>query len=294
MHCKSICVLRGRGNALEACVLPFRGRCDVGSGCFDESQCHSWVHMRRCQKSWQGQHFVSCSKRGGSVAKFIFFDLCENGFLSEKNSQESIDFHLHNVQIGGKLARNAHSGAPNSQGGRLDVRGSMSMLPCRFLVAGAAPVHVRCTISWQAQQFVVSAAQVVAGTTFCDGVVVFVWLCLCGGGGVLLWWCGSVVVFLWLCVVVWLRFRFCGGEVVFCGGALVFLWWCGCVFVVVCWCFCVFVLCSCDLFVIVVLFLLWFGCFFPNSAAKGSFEKSAVIKDCHQRLPSKTANVLLK
>ena len=96
-------------------------------------------------------------------------------------------------------------------------------------------------------------------------------MCFCGG------------------VVVWLRFRFCGGEVAFCGGALVFLWWCGCVFVVVCWCFCVFVLCSCDLFGIVVLFLLWFGCLFPKAAAKGSFEKSAVIKDCHQRLP-----VLLK
>ena len=151
------------------------------------------------------------------------------------------------MKIGGKLARNAHSGAPNSQGGRLHVRGSMSMLPCRFLVAGAAPVHVRCTISWQAQQFVVSAAQVVAGATFCDGVVVFVWLCLCGGGGVLLWWCGSVVVFLWLCVVVWLQFRFvvvrlCSAVVrwCFCGGVVVFLWWCAGVFVFLC---CVLAIC---------------------------------------------------
>ena len=44
-----------------------------------------------------------------------------------------------------------------------------------------------------------TVSRVVAGTTFCDGVVVFVWLCLCGGVGVLLWWCGSVVAvsFLW-------------------------------------------------------------------------------------------------
>ena len=65
-----------------------------------------------------------------------------------------------------------------------------------------------------------------------------------------------MVVFLWLC----------GG--VFCDGVfvVVFLWWCLCGGAVV-----------------------FFWCFFPKAAAKGSFKKSA-IKQCYQRLPK----VLLK
>ena len=73
-----------------------------------------------------------------------------------------------------------------------------------------------------------------------------VWWCFCGGVCVVVWWCfgGVLVVFLW-----WL----CGGVLV------VFLWWCFCV--------------GC----VVVFFVM---VFFPKAAAKGSFKKSVVIKDC--------------
>ena len=55
-----------------------------------------------------------------------------------------------------------------------------------------------------------------------------------------------------------------------CGGVLVvFLWWCFCV--------------GC----VVVFFVM---VFFPKAAAKGSFKKRAVFKDCHQTSPK----VLLK
>ena len=54
-------------------------------------------------------------------------------------------------------------------------------------------------------------------------MVVFLWWCFCGGGGVL------VMVFLWVMFLSWCS---CGGVFV-----VVFLWWCFCggVFVVV-WC----------------------------------------------------------
>ena len=63
-----------------------------------------------------------------------------------------------------------------------------------------------------------------------------------------------MVVFLWWC--------FCGGVLV-----VVFLWWCFCggVLGVVFLCFCDGV----------------FVYFFPKAAGKGSFKKSAAIKDCH-------------
>ena len=75
-------------------------------------------------------------------------------------------------------------------------------------------------------------------------------------------------------MVVFLRWCFCGGVLV------VFLWWC-CGW----WCFCgaaVVFWCFCGGVVLVV--------FFPKAAAKGSFKKRAVFKDCHQTSPK----VLLK
>ena len=38
------------------------------SGCFDASQCQGCANITQCQKSWHGQHFVSCLKSGRSVA----------------------------------------------------------------------------------------------------------------------------------------------------------------------------------------------------------------------------------
>ena len=42
--------------------------------------------------------------------------------------------------------------------------------------------------------------------------------------------------------------------------------------------------------IIVMMVIRILNGFFPKAAAKGSFKKSAAIKDCHQRLPK----VLLK
>ena len=42
------------------------------SGCFDASQCQGCTNITQCQKSWHGQHFVSCLKSGRSVAKSKF------------------------------------------------------------------------------------------------------------------------------------------------------------------------------------------------------------------------------
>ena len=53
--------------------------------------------------------------------------------------------------------------------------------------------------------------------SFCGGVLVVVWSCLCDGVlvPVFLWWCGDVFVLVWWC--------FCGGVLV-----VVFLRWCLC------------------------------------------------------------------
>ena len=63
-------------------------------------------------------------------------------------------------------------------------------------------------------------------------MVVFLWLCFCGGVFVVVWWClcGCVFAFLRLCFVF---LCFCGGVFV-----VVFLCWWGGVFVVVWLCFC--------------------------------------------------------
>ena len=71
-------------------------------------------------------------------------------WLYKKHSQEIVDFHLESVKTGGSLARNAFFDASTSQAGRSRVRfawqvqhfGSVSILACRFLVAGAAVCDV--------------------------------------------------------------------------------------------------------------------------------------------------------
>ena len=89
-------MLRGRRNTLKACqcypvvfswqvqhvvLVRFAISWQVQhfvtwrSGCLDESHCQGCANMTQCQKSWQGQFFVSCLKSGGSVAKIVIFEL---------------------------------------------------------------------------------------------------------------------------------------------------------------------------------------------------------------------------
>ena len=84
---------------------------------------------------------------------------------------------------------------------------------------------------------------------------VVVWLCFCDG----------VVVFLCFCCEVVARLCFVAVWLCFCGGVVVFLCFRGCVFVVAWWGF----------------WVVWLS---PKAAAKGSFEKSVVIKHRHQTL----------
>ena len=56
-------------------------------------------------------------KSGGSFAKVILFELCENGFI-RKNSHEIVDFRVESVQFEGSIARNARFDASNFQGER--------------------------------------------------------------------------------------------------------------------------------------------------------------------------------
>ena len=78
-----VCVLRGRRNTLEACqcyrvVFSWQAQHFVTwrNGCFDESLCQGCANMTQCQQSWHGHHFVACFKSGGSIAKFVIFQLC--------------------------------------------------------------------------------------------------------------------------------------------------------------------------------------------------------------------------
>ncbi len=50
---------------------------------------------------------------------------------------------------------------------------------------------------------------------FCDGAVVFLWLCFCGS--LLVWWCGGAFVVVWLCLCVFVMVPWC-----FCGSVVVF------------------------------------------------------------------------
>ena len=80
------CVLRGRRSTLEACHQARRffvagtALCDVAKLLFCESHCQgsaNMTQMRHGQRSWQGQHLVTVLKSGGSVVRFILFELCK-------------------------------------------------------------------------------------------------------------------------------------------------------------------------------------------------------------------------
>ena len=109
-------VLRGRRNTLETCqyqrvVFSWQAEHFVTwrMRFFCESQCQgsaNMTHMTQCQKSCQAQHFVSALKSGGSVAKFIFFELGKNSFIRKPHIKSSV-LSLKSVKTGGSLARNA-------------------------------------------------------------------------------------------------------------------------------------------------------------------------------------------
>ena len=60
----------------------------------------------QCQKSCQAQLFVITLKSGGSFAKFMIFELCQNSFRRKTRIKSSI-FSLNSVKTGGSVARNA-------------------------------------------------------------------------------------------------------------------------------------------------------------------------------------------
>ncbi len=140
------CLLRGRGNTLEACqcyrvvfswqaqhfgllhlALSWQAQHCVTwrRCCFDESQCQGCANMTHCQKSWWGQHFASASNSGGSFTKIILFEFCKNcdgklgGSLApqcsfwklvtrdyKEVSHEMLDLEACYVKIERSLARN--------------------------------------------------------------------------------------------------------------------------------------------------------------------------------------------
>ena len=58
--------------------------------CFHKSQWQGRANVTLLHISWQGQHFVSVLKSGGSFAQVIFFELCKNGFIRKTRTKSSI------------------------------------------------------------------------------------------------------------------------------------------------------------------------------------------------------------
>ena len=104
-------VLRDRRNTLEASqckrvVFSWQAQHFVMWSFAMSWQAQHFVTWRRCyfhkshwqgranvtpfQISWQAQQFVSVLKSGGSFAKVILFELCENGFIRKTRTKSSI------------------------------------------------------------------------------------------------------------------------------------------------------------------------------------------------------------
>ena len=58
--------------------------------CFHESQWQWRANVTLLQISWQAQDLVIVLKSGGSFAKVILFELCENGFIRKTRTKSSI------------------------------------------------------------------------------------------------------------------------------------------------------------------------------------------------------------
>ena len=58
--------------------------------CFHESQWQWRPNVTLLQISWQAQDLVIVLKSGGSFAKVILFELCENGFIRKTRTKSSI------------------------------------------------------------------------------------------------------------------------------------------------------------------------------------------------------------
>ena len=170
------------------------------NGWFNESQCQGCTNMTQCQKSWQGQHSVTCLNCGGSVAKvFLWCFGCVFVVVFLCFCDGVVVFVVVWLCFCGR------------------VFVFLWLRFCVFVMVWLCFCGGVVVFLWWCGCVFVVVSCCLCGCVFvfCGGVVVFLWLCFCGGAVVFLWWCCAVFVVV-----------------------RVFLWWCGCVFVVVFFCFC--------------------------------------------------------